>query len=134
MNQRLFCCECQKDVEAENVSGNTIYPHRPDLAAKRFFRCPHCGEYVGTHPDGRPLGTIPTQELRILRYRIHLALDALWIGKKGARWKRSKYYRKIAKHFDLEEYYTGEISSVPFGEAVLSFVEKLHNQKTTQSK
>jgi endogenous inhibitor of DNA gyrase (YacG/DUF329 family) len=52
---KIFCANCQKDVDAEKVTGKEIYPHRPDLAGKILYRCPICGNYVGTHKkDGRP--------------------------------------------------------------------------------
>lgn len=52
------CGECAKP--AGLVDGRTIYPHRPDLAAKHFWKCV-CGAYVGCHdgtfkPKGSPCG------------------------------------------------------------------------------
>ena len=31
-----YCCECKKEVKAEVVGGEIIYPHRPDLYDKDF--------------------------------------------------------------------------------------------------
>ena len=62
----LWCCGCQREVEAVCATVGEIYPHRTDLHKKRFWRCPTCGNYVGCHPGSeKPLGNIPTPELRI---------------------------------------------------------------------
>lgn len=60
----IYCTGCGCMTLSVLVNGTKIYPHRPDLSDKKFFQCPVCGNYVGTHRDGRPLGTIPTPELR----------------------------------------------------------------------
>lgn len=61
---RIYCTVCKQDVAAQECYGRHIYLRRPDLDDKRFYMCPTCGNYVGTHKDGRPLGTIPSPELR----------------------------------------------------------------------
>lgn len=83
----IYCCKCEKKVMAVAITGQDIYPHRPDLYEKIFFQCPTCKNYVGTHKvskhpqSGQPLGSIPTPELRKLRYEIHSLLDPLWRNK-----------------------------------------------------
>lgn len=74
---QLYCCACLKDVEGKLVGGDTIYPHRPDLKRKQFVQCPECGNYVGAY-KGRPLGSIPTKQLRFLRRKVHEVIDPLW--------------------------------------------------------
>ena len=70
-------CECGR--RAELVTGQVIYPRRPDLYAKRFWRCEPCDAYVGCHPGStRPLGNPAGPELRRARMRAHSALDPLW--------------------------------------------------------
>ena len=67
---KLQCINCNKEVEAKLVTGAIIYPHRPDLAKKYFYKCPICGEYVGCHPSStKPLGCIPSKELRQARIK-----------------------------------------------------------------
>lgn len=71
------CIECS-GTEAQPVGGDVIYPHRPDLKALRFWRCP-CGAYVGVHegtwkPKGYPAGPA-THRARIAA---HAAFDPLW--------------------------------------------------------
>lgn len=73
--------------------GNVIYPHRPDLAAKRFYRCAPCGAHVGCHPPAQkngkgghgngwvPLGRLANAELRDAKRRAHAAFDPIWKSK-----------------------------------------------------
>lgn len=50
-------------------------------------RFPECRGSVGTHPDGRPLGTIPDAETKRLRITVHSMIDPIWrqLGKKKLR-------------------------------------------------
>lgn len=80
----IRCTHCHR--EAELVTGREIYPHRPDLARRMFWRCVPCGAYVGCHhPNKRlgfkgtePLGTLANAELRRARNRAHAAFDPIW--------------------------------------------------------
>lgn len=59
----MICSYCNN--EAKLVSGNVIYPHRPDLAYLRFWQCAPCAAYVGCHKGTtKPLGRIANAELR----------------------------------------------------------------------
>ena len=80
---------------ARLVGGDVIYPHRPDLYAKRFWRCAECDAYVGCHAAGngygdgdRPLGRLANAELREAKSAAHASFDPLWesrkISRKGA--------------------------------------------------
>lgn len=46
-------------------------------------RFPACRGSVGTHPDGRPLGTIPDAETKKLRIKVHAMIDPLWKNEFG---------------------------------------------------
>lgn len=106
----LFCVHCQRVVSAEVVKGDVIYPHREDLYEKVFCRCPTCGNYVGCHKDGRPLGTIPTPELRKARNFVHSVIDAYWLPTRDV--KRRKFlYTELSKELGIE-YHTGSLNSV----------------------
>lgn len=119
---KIYCCGCHTEVEAVRVTGERIYPHRPDLYEKVFYLCQACRNYVGTHADGRPLGTIPTPEIRKARNRVHATIDPLWKERKV---KRGKLYAIIRKHFGLTEYHTAEINTVEFAEQVIEFAKSL---------
>lgn len=84
------------------VDGSVIYPHRPDLADKRFYRCA-CGAQVGCHPGTlEPLGAPAGEATRRARSRAHAHFDALYkeVGrrhpeggsprKRGYRWLSEK--------------------------------------------
>lgn len=63
------------------VTGEIIYPHRPDLHSKFFYQCAPCDAYVGCHPvgDGKsPLGRLANKELRKAKSDAHAAFDPLW--------------------------------------------------------
>lgn len=63
------------------VTGEVIYPHRPDLASLKFYQCQPCEAYVGTHKgSGKPLGFPVNAELRRARNLLHKRqLDKIWL-------------------------------------------------------
>lgn len=102
----LACPYC--DRPAELVTGAVIYPHRPDLFAKRFWRCQPCGAHVGCHDKGAPVrvagkkvtsdGTLPlgrlaNAELRRAKTQAHAAFDPIW---KTRRMGRNEAYAWLA--------------------------------------
>lgn len=120
----IFCCACDKEVQARLTDGYEIYPHRDDLWDLPFWKCDTCGNYVGCHHKvenaatedrTRPLGVIPTPEVRAIRREIHDQLDPLW---------RSRYMQRRDVYAQLDEllgchYHTANIKSVAEGEQVL---------------
>ena len=106
---KLLCINCNKEVEAILTTGDVIYPHRPDLKLKNFYKCPYCGNYVGCHPNTvKPLGCIPTEELKKARIKVHNKLDYLW---KSGKYKRGYIYKKLSEHFGFK-YHNGNTKSV----------------------
>lgn len=95
MSTKPHCPYC--DRKAELVPGLVIYPHRPDLAYKSFWRCEPCGAHVGCHPqankrgkggigDGTvPLGRLANAELRRAKQAAHAAFDPLWRSREMSR-------------------------------------------------
>lgn len=78
--QHVDCGECGKPCGL--VDGRTVYPNRPDLAAKVMWRCAVCGAYVGVHEGTtQPLGSPAGPETRKARERAHGAFDILWARK-----------------------------------------------------
>lgn len=118
----IYCIGCGRLTLAVPVNGTKIYPHRPDLSDKRFFQCPVCGNYVGTHRDGRPLGTIPTPELRYWRNRVHKVIDRYWLPSKD-REKCKALYAAISVYLG-KEYHTGNLESIEECRKVIDFYEK----------
>jgi hypothetical protein len=81
--------------EAELVGGDAIYPHRPDLARKKFYRCQPCDAYVGCHAGTtKPYGGLANAETRAARQRAHAAFDPIW---KDGKVRRIDAYSQLAK-------------------------------------
>ena len=90
-----FVLVCHYDATPlDLVTGDVIYPYRPDLRGKHFYRCPTCGAYVGCHPGTTtPLGSVASAALRDARGRAHHAFDPLW---KSGYLSRHGAYRWLA--------------------------------------
>lgn len=92
--------------KSEVVGGSAIYPGRRDLADNKYFVCygsvksPHELAYVGTHPDGEPLGSLADANLRRNRQKCHAKFDPLW--KDGIIFKsRTDAYRWLVANMGL---------------------------------
>ena len=95
----VSCPYCHK--AAERVGGNTIYPHRPDLTHKAFWRCAPCKAWVGCHPETtKPLGRLANTELRREKQRAHAAFDPIWRSKEMS---RKAAYRWLAEAIGASE-------------------------------
>jgi hypothetical protein len=91
------------------TTGRTIYPHRPDLAEKKFYECRPCEAYVGCHPGtDRPLGRLANAELRRWKQRVHAAFDPHWRHSHEP-YARSRAYRRLADDLGIpaSECHTG---------------------------
>lgn len=77
---KVNCSECGRP--AGLVEGSLIYPHRPDLARRSYWRCCACGAYVGCHKGTQqPLGTPCGPVTRAARSAAHEVFDPLWRAK-----------------------------------------------------
>jgi len=95
----MLCPVCGS--EAVLVGGDVVYPHRQDLYAKRFWRCPRGCAHVGCHPGTeQPLGALATADTRQARQRAHAALDPLWKRPTG-RMGRGAAYRWLADQLGI---------------------------------
>ena len=97
----LRCPYCERP--AELVSGDAIYPHRPDLFGFKFWLCEPCGAYVGTHKNSKdhaPLGRLANAELRRLKQKVHAAFDPWW---HSGLMKRGTAYAKLADLLGIEQ-------------------------------
>lgn len=120
----IYCCACCSVVAARLTDGAEIYPHRTDLKPLPFWKCDACNNFVGCHHKTkdrtRPLGCIPTQELKEARKHIHALLDPIW--KKGKMGRR-KLYEAISKDFG-REYHTAETRSVEEARKAYRIIQK----------
>ena len=125
-SRTIFCCGCKTDVTARLTTGKEIYPHRRDLASLPFWKCDACGNFVGYHHKTsdrtRPLGCIPTPEIKTARSHIHRILDPLW---KENRVPRRDLYQRIAASIGVAEYHTAEIRSVEQAREVYRVVTEI---------
>lgn len=108
----IYCATCEADVDARLTDGSEIYPHRSDLSKLPFWRCDTCGGFVGCHHKTKnrtkPLGCIPTPEMKEMRKRIHAVLDPIW--KVGSR-NRKQVYQQMTDALGWE-YHTGKTRSL----------------------
>ena len=124
----IYCVQCKKEVIPNKLYGANVYAHREDLRNKVFYQCPYCGNYVGTHKDGRPLGTIPTPPLRAARHKVHNVIDKYWLPTKDRK-KRKELYADLSR-FIGREYHTGELNSIGECEKIIHYF--LNNKTFTQ--
>ena len=109
----IWCCGCDAAIAARLTNGAEIYPNRADLSDLPFWKCDNCKNYVGCHhktkEPTRPLGNIPTPELRKARGHIHKVLDPIW---RLNILPRGKVYAEMARRLGVKEYHTAELKTV----------------------
>ena len=108
----LWCCKCEEYIEARLTSGSEVYPHRKDLSALPFWRCDSCKNWVGCHHKTKnrtkPLGNIPSPELKAARGHIHALIDPLW---KSKRVGRSELYKMMSDRIGWN-YHTASLRTI----------------------
>ena len=121
----IYCCGCQKEIEATLTNGKEIYPRRPDLWALPFWKCPACSNYVGCHHKTKdrtkPLGCIPTPEIKNARRHIHTLLDSLW---KTGKIRRKELYARLSKELGYE-YHTANIRDIGEARKIYKLVKRI---------
>lgn len=127
----MRCCGCNGDkVEARLTNGAEIYPHRPDLHNLPFWKCDACGNFVGCHHKTadrtRPLGCIPTPELKQARQQIHRLIDPYW---KAKRVNRSALYAAMSEKLGWK-YHTAMIRSVDEAREVYRVAQSVLKEMT----
>ena len=124
---QIYCCKCKTKVEARLTDGKEVYPHRKDLYSIPFWKCDVCGNHVGCHHKTKdrikPLGCIPTTEIRNARKHIHAILDPLW---KSGKYKRGRIYSILTERLGFK-YHTAEISSIKQARKVYKVVKEISN-------
>ena len=86
--------------KSDGVNGLAVYPDRPDLHNKWFYRCHPCDAYVGCHPNTKnPLGRLANAELRKYKSMAHRAFDPIW---KTKAMKRSDAYKVLAAEMRIQ--------------------------------
>ena len=126
----IWCCGCNGETEARLTTGVEIYPHRRDISDLPFWRCDKCGNFVGCHhktdDKTRPLGCLPTPEIKAARQHIHRILDPIW---KSGRMSRGKVYALLSQKMG-REYHTAEIKTVEEAREVYRHIAELDRSLT----
>lgn len=124
-NSLIFCSICNYYIPPILTTGKEIYPHRPDLFDLKFFKCPECGGYVGTHKDsGEPLGCIVSAEVKKARIKIHNIIDPLW---KSGKMKRQEIYKKLSE-FIGKEFHTAKIRTMDEANGIIEYMEAINDK------
>lgn len=109
---KIYCCECKKEVIARLSDGKEAYQHRVDLHNLPFWFCPSCNNFVGCHYKTKnrtkPLGCIPTEEIKNARKHIHSILDPIW---QSGSISRKSVYKKLSDVLGWK-YHTAKIRSI----------------------
>lgn len=94
----VICDYCGSD--AQLVTGEEIYPHRPDLYRLKFYSCSPCRAWVGCHKnsDAVPLGRLANAELRKAKNAAHAAFDPIW---KSKQLNRSDAYYWLSRQLGI---------------------------------
>ena len=124
--KRIYCCGCESKVDAELTDGREIYRHRPDLHSLPFWKCPGCRNYVGCHHKTKertkPLGVIPTVEIRNARRHIHNKFDPIWRSKKMS---RDEVYRRLSREMGMNEFHAADIKTISEARGVYRAVMRI---------
>lgn len=100
-------CYCGSNT---SLKSNSLIYNGKEYGNGKIWLCdrfPICRGSVGTHPDGRPLGTIPDEETKKLRRQIHALIDPLW---KSRKYSRGGVYARISDAIG-KTYHTGETTA-----------------------
>ena len=124
----IYCCGCESKIEARLTDGKEIYPHRSDLFDLPFWRCDTCGNFVGCHHKTedrtRPLGCIPTPEIKNARKEIHRILDPMW---KNGKMSRSNLYKRLSDKLGWR-YHTANIRNIEEARTVYRLINAINNE------
>ena len=122
---KIYCCGCERDVNARLTNGKEIYAHRPDLYGLPFWKCDDCGNFVGCHhktaKPTQPLGVIPTKAITALRKQIHAVLDPIW---QGGGLKRAQVYARMSAAMG-KQYHTADIRTIDEAKEVLKIAREI---------
>lgn len=126
----IYCCGCIANINARLTDGSEIYPHRHDLANRPFWICDKCQNYVGCHyktkDSTKPLGCIPTREIRVARSFIHGVIDPIC---KNGKISRGRLYDRMRVALGYP-YHTAEIKSIEQARDVYRAAKKIEREFT----
>ena len=97
--RKIKCPYCGQ--QAKLVQGDQLWPSRPDLKYRRFWRCALCDAHVGVHRNSydAPMGKMANEKLRKARKSVHRRFDLLWINRDM---NRDQAYRWLARRMGIK--------------------------------
>lgn len=105
-------CGSPASLRSNSVLYGREYGNGKAYICNRF---PACRGSVGTHPNGRPLGSIADPETKALRMEVHAKIDPIWkvagLEGRAKREKRKSVYQWLAKIMNVREYHTGNLTA-----------------------
>ncbi|TXI12512.1 MAG: hypothetical protein E6Q68_03725 [Polynucleobacter sp.] len=108
----IWCCSCNRYIEADLITGKEIFPANKHLHNLPFWICRWCNNYVGccskSKTSTKPLGNILSPELRNAMKRIHNLLDPLWLSKQ---YTKSYVYHRLSQFLGYQ-YNTLELKTI----------------------
>lgn len=130
MSKEIWCCACNSKTQARLTDGSEIYPHRKDLYDLPFWKCDKCNNFVGCHHKTkdrtRPLGNIPTPELKNARKHIHALLDPIWMNSDKRTQTRKKIYAYLSEKLGFE-YHTAKLRNIEEARKVYKLLINYNN-------
>lgn len=122
----IWCCNCNSYVNARLTDGREVYSHIANLYNIPFWKCDGCNETVGCHhktgTPTKPLGCIPSPEIKNARKEIHKILDPLWQNKILS---RTAIYKKLTRYLGYT-YHTAEIKDINEARKIWRFIKTLY--------
>lgn len=76
MTDFTICPYCQTRARYVGFADKRLYPYHIDYGP--VWICPTDKAYVGSHPNGLPLGRLADKALRDAKIEAHRAFDRLW--------------------------------------------------------
>ena len=93
-----ICHNCGSN-KVKKESNSIIYGR--EYGNGKCYYCHDCKANVGTHDSGKPLGTLATKDVQILRKACHDIFDKLWRYEKVK--SRGGLYQSLAQQMDIPQ-------------------------------
>jgi hypothetical protein len=123
----IYCAACDRNVKSSLVSGWEVFPNQTHLRNCFFWKCPDCGNFVGTHKiknnDFAPLGPIASKKMRERQKIIRNKINSILELKKDIPDAKEKLYKWLSKKLYLPDYRTEWILSKDRYQQVLKFLD-----------
>jgi len=125
----LYCGGCERNTNARLTTGREVYPNRPELHLLPLWICDACRNYVGCHHKTddftRPLGSIPSKQVRAMRTRLHAIIDPMW---KSGRMSRVELYQRLSQWFG-RSFHVAELNTVEECSQAIAFCKRIRDGK-----